>query len=645
MEKVAIAIVKDHLNDENQVNETYKCLFDLGYNIELFNNTDDLYGVEHISDIVNFIMNKYETDQLDLVLISNMKELMFPTFRVYNDLFNAFVLVLNNSNEKKSVVPLLNLFSDLSDRFFNEKLKGYIYLVNLENNYQQLQSKFKYNQIKYFKMISEWSIETEKYPVQSMGKKYIYQGNEYYFVPINSGETKTIKYINSDDTETIDLLSVLREIKNQPQFLAALLYYVFEASTIKNQKTAYDFIQLFNDEIDSTVAGEVLEILVNGDYFVILDFLTRSNLLNALTKMDVAKQRLLEVIYQHLLNDYDHIDHHFTLLMTSLFYVTREGLSTYPDYINDRMKIMEKIVDYYNINISKESKREKDGRSESKRIAIVATQLLSSRHSPSLLVKTIAKALMQEGYEIKIFIDDNYVYSEKEHIFWNLYSSQPSEYLKEEHKSELINLDIPIHYSSTTSSRKERIKTDVKELDVYNPDVVYLMGNDFSMRTWILKDKYPVVVMQMNPEPSAFKGASTYTSKHSINHHNEVIKKYNIDNNRRYQQVRHFVPVPELKKRVGEKLLNIEDNIFNIVTAGNSLDGDLDVEFLSIIKDFLNNHDDVKWVVIGNAKHNLTRKILKNEIERDQVMILPYQTKLLEILVLCQMVLVRSFNQ
>ncbi|WP_054859886.1 glycosyltransferase [Gracilibacillus sp. JCM 18860] len=370
-----------------------------------------------------------------------------------------------------------------------------------------------------------------------------------------------------------------------------------------------------------------------------MPFVEKMSFFSVLVKLGGIKDRILQDMMDELKNDQEHIQYHYPFLINSLFNVSKERVQKYPDIISDRMNIMDRIVNFYRHKISTcYPDRTSHNHKELKRIAIVATQLLGLKHSPTLLVLTIAKYLkkLDQNIEITIFVDDTYIYCQEEFVYPNLYSSTPSQKLKNIHDEFLKDFNVTIKYTNYLLNRQEKLQNEINEIIEFQPDVIYLMGADFSLRSWVLAKAMPVVVMSMSPpEPSSFVNATLYTSMHNEKFVESQYEKINVNKKRQFKQVIHANQLPVPFKNIRRLDLAFDEKDFIMVTAGNRLDGDIDIQFVRIIKKFLKETKSIKWLLVGNAEHRVVHKEMQEEIINNQITFITYEDDLQSLLKIC----------
>ncbi|MFC4403541.1 hypothetical protein [Gracilibacillus xinjiangensis] len=632
MKKIVISIISDLIKvDEESLSDLYRFFSDRNYTIEQFIDVGNEIQIDHLPLLIDQIKTNYSEQLSRVVVISNIKPLLLSWYRCYNTLTDDFVFFVNSDESTRNYskqLDIVTFLSDLDDKSIEQEyLLGKIYFSNLNvdsgfGNFMLTNRRYRF-----FNSLANFSEVNAKPQISQ--KNYTFRKNDYFFKIPGVNTRKSIDLIEevTHNFLTIDqnLLAFVEETDSE------LMFHLFHTISNFNYQTKQKYTDLnkLMELYSKFSINKQRTFYDNFKYFIKknnISFKEKMSFFTVLVKLEGTKDIILQDIMLEIKNDTDHIQYHYPLVINSLFYISKEGVKKYPDVINDRMEIIERITNQYKPELTKKLKNKKETK-KIKKIAIVTSQIISLKHSPSLLTLTIAKYLkrIDSSLEISIFVDDTYIHCKDELVFPNLYYSSPSHKQSQEHKEFLEGQGIKIKYSSPYSNRKSKIQNEVSEIIDFNPDVIYLMGADFSLRSWILAKIIPVVVMSMSPEPSNFKYGQIYTTKYDLNRINYNLDKFNIDNKRRYKQLIHMEESYNSIPKNIKPTIELNSDKFIIVTVGNRLDADIDATFLEIIQEFISKHQDVIWYLIGNAEHKLVRKFLKKEVQGKQVCFIPYE--------------------
>ncbi|QGH34057.1 hypothetical protein GI584_08500 [Gracilibacillus salitolerans] len=646
MKKIVISIISNVLvKDEVVIQETYNFFSDEGYVIEQFLDNEQQIQVDQLPLIIDQIKSKYsEQDLLRVIVISNIRPLILSWFRCYNTIADDFVFLVNSDESIRvyeNQLPIVNYLSEYSDNSISEeKLIGKIYINDfpIESGFGfYLFSFARYN---YFQGLEHF--EERRHQKNIIQKNYVYKNNEYFFFMKGIKERLDIKL---DESHTKPFLNINKKLiallEENPEFM---IHLFVEISNLDERKAfIYDLLMKLIEVYSSFTPDKQINFYSMVKKYIKkskIAFVDKMSFYNILVKLEATKDIILQDIISEIKQDKENIKYHYPLITNSLFYVSKERVEIYPEVINDRMDILERVLNYYNPKtVMKYNSKLKTGRV--KKIAIITSQLLDIKHSPTLLALTVTKYLkkIDPSLEIKIYVDDMYIYCKEELGFPHMYTSINSYKVKQTHDEFLSGIEgIEVVYTNKSDTRKKTLQNEVSEVIDFNPDVIYLMGADFSLRAWELSKQIPTVVMNMTPEPSNFKYGHIYTAKHDVRLFESQLRKFNIkQNDRIFKKVIHGNVLPPLKKDYKRSDLGVGKNDFVIVTAGNRLDGDIDIDFINIIKAFLNKFCNVKWILIGNGNHKLIKRELVNEVNSRRIIFRSYEEDLQSIFKLCDL--------
>lgn len=638
--RILISVISN-LVEHEELNNLYNKFSNEGFIIEQFIDDNSEIQVDSLPALIEFVGNKDECkskqNEVEFVVLSNIRPLLFSWFRCYNSLASNFIFFIEDKGledykfEPAILVQNLSNFNGINE----ETVKGKIYANLSDKNIKTLSSFLLVNNhFCYFDEICNYDFKKILKDTQQ-NKSYVINKFEYAFSL--SSENPLEKVILKEQETNVQINDKFFELMCIKHFY--FLYYFIISNYHSNEisKSIKDnlFIALFKEmkKMSNERQCIIHDLLLSYIKKSELSFKEKAYLISLLVFLN-AKNDLLKDIMYILKADSKNIEYHYPFLMNTFFYLSKDGLSEYTDMYNDRIEVFEKILEFYKQEILisrnqlKKLKR-KELSSSRRKIAIVSGQLLSPNHAPTLMALNRGKYIREHSnFDVKIFVDDMFVYRSEEVVFPYVYSSAQASSLAEIH-SEFLGGNIEIYYSGVNANRLNRIKNFIDEINTYQPDVIYQLGNDYSLPTSLLYRFYPVVIERVGGMPitkwcDIYLGSeldfSIYKMKLLCEYHDPSVK---FD---------EFIPSQKIVKRFNYSL-NEDD--FVLITVGNRLEVDLTEEFLDTINSFLKDNKSGKWLIVGLEYNKIISNKFKRLIDEKKIVFINYEKDLEALYKIC----------
>lgn len=634
--KVLISILKDYDN-QRELDNIYQQFVDHGFVIHQFIDTNGEVQLESLPAILDYVKGCNSDDDFleRIVVLSNMQPLLFSWYRCYNHLVHDYIYVIDEKKYKnydgyqnREIVRVLSEFNGIKD----ETVTGKIYLnINPVNYNVVMDFLLMDDHFVYFDDIQNFDFTRITSPQL---KQKVYQFGEYEitFDFLSSLNTETIKLDWNVIANTINLVvdrDFLVKLEHNCYIFVYFAIYILNQNiplNIKYQLIYIIFSHFGESEKNTYCMKQVIDFLTKKE----LPFIDKSTLLTASVKLQV-KEDLLQHILKFLCDDHENIPFHYPILINSLLYITKNGLKLYPELFKDRSYVMDRILSFYRNHITIDFKGRKR-----KRIAIVTGQLLQKVHAPTSIVINYATNLKKyfPDYEIKIFVDDMFCFCPEEEVILHLYASNISSKMSTVHSNELEPMNIKVYYSNPELDRISRIQMDINAILDFQPDLLFVMGSDFSFAASYLYPYFPIVKFSFGgAENSPY--ADLYISGRGETDLRDEYRYYGITS-RKYVSHQSGLELPIPKKNIKREDLSIAPNDFVMVTVGNRLAVDMDHEFLGIMCDVLEKSDSIKWVIVGlNGVNQYILHPFRKLIEIGKIIIIAYEEDLAALYQIC----------
>jgi len=609
--KVLIAVVSSDVNHE-KLEDILTQFEHVGYRVHVFDKIEEQVELMiDLSTVINYVKD-IEKEIERIVILSNISEFIFSWYRCYNSLADDFIYYLDECTNYENIaiiekIPNVDFYEQLYN--FNgiaqEENQGKIYLTIDFTNFRRVYYFLLVNNnFQFFDDYRNFNFEQSNKKIIT-NKCYRYKGSEYQFITSQDTSNKNIVVIDPEnsfqgfrfDEESCMvwrlhyhlivylMISIDEMLENDPSKRDTMLLMIFQNIKLQDDNAKNYLYRCF-----TAYFGEI-NIL----------FYTKIRFISLLVALGV-KENIYYTIMQLLLDDHQHIEKHYPLLVSSLRYHSQEGILYYKNIYHDREQELTKIINFYNENmvVNFLPMRKKN------RIIIHVTQLLVLQHSPTLWTLNYAKYLKKyyPEYEIQIFVDDIFLYHSNEVAFPYVVFSEPSIKMREIHEEFLKELDITIYYSDYTKGRRERLQEDLEQIYNFSPDIILGLSTEFSIIRGILYDNYPIIDLTLGGlSNSQYADVFMHSYEQSNLEQECNTYNYNRKNLSEGKVVRYQIGLdfPEPHKKLTREEYNISQEDFVMITVGNRLDGEIDDSFIDMICSLLTDKPNVKWVIVGKA--------------------------------------------
>lgn len=304
----------------------------------------------------------------------------------------------------------------------------------------------------------------------------------------------------------------------------------------------------------------------------------------------------------------------------------------YPDYYNDRNKLIEKIA--------KESgfdRASKKTNHKSNKICIICSMLDKSiANSTQRVVKMVTDGLADYFDEIQIVTLDVFSpsKSEKRKLCTSFPRKASVEYSKQI-EALLNNKKIKIHYSMGKNYR-ERMQDALYTIDSYNPDVILDMSDEYSIISYQYSKDYYTVYLPLRGGASSLFYTKILSLKWKAEISNNRFKCIDLD------RIEEWIFPEFVPKSDGEYLrkeYKLDDKDFILVTVGNNT-GSCTDDFINAVVRILKEHENIKWILVGEKGPAYLHLNYKSYLDNCKIIEWGYESNLSALYKMCD-VLVR----
>lgn len=597
--KVLVNLFTSELSESQiiDLSEPFETNGYLIYNLQ-FRITDCYLDI--IDNVLDYLSIEYRVERYSskMVLQSNIKNLMLAWYRLYNDVIDDFILIDQSICDFKSndfiidgLINQLSTFSAIENDMCHRRFY-YRYTHPISRDLLRVVvENYQYDLLKSFKDLDLHAV----YEKKRIRKKYNYKN---YGITLGIDE-EPVELIIDLEKQTIFNNDILLNKITHPSAYFTLFNYTFNSSVSQSQKNRISLLlhREMNKEDKLKLSDNILTYLSICESE--LSFKQIMNYLSLLALLGTEKT-ILKKMLSYIKNDNSSLDYHYALLTYSLFYSSNAGQDEYGTYFLDRVEIMSNLKAYYKTTLNIETVRHKN------HLVIVCGQLLSYTHSPTKVVIDYANNLMKyyPNLKIKIVVEDMFCYSPNELFFVYEYFATESRTVFEEHRK-LLHPSIMIHYSNKNLARKERLQDDVNRIVEFKPQWIMKMGAPDSLLVDQLYDYYPVSSLSM--------GGAEYSEFVDVNFggrckeyvFEERLEKGLVNTSYIYHQLRLGLEFEKSNICLERRELGLRKDNFVIVTVGNRLKAEMDIEFIKGMKAVLKDHSHAKWLIIGLESHPL----------------------------------------
>lgn len=636
--KILLSIISN-IGEIEKLHRIYKDFYDKGFTIEQFETNQGEIQINSLPALIDQVGSKeeYKDKSCEFVVLSNIRPLLFSWFRCYNSVADNFVFFLESTGSVSSYnLQNMDLITHLSSFYSitNETIERKIYINLNDENYNSLSPFLMTNyHFRYFETLDNYDY-SKSVKSEQINKCYYINGVEYDLSYIKEKQVERLLLTKEQQNTQIDNKFINLILNEHFYYLYYFIISIYTTNGIEKNVKNNLFVALFQEMrvMDDKKKIYIHNLLVAYIQKENESFQGKAYFLSLLVIINV-KKNLLQEIMDLLKSDDKGIKYHYPLLMNSLFYVSKSGLLEYKEMYNDRIEVFEKILEYYKNKIStlqlkKAAKRELND--SPKKVALIAGQLLSTKHSPTLAILNRAKYLKKySNCKVKIFVDDMFVYSSGEVAFPYVFSSAEASSLNELHKNFLKEEMVDIYYSKPNISRQDRIIDFIKEVNKFRPDVILNIGNDYSIPSALLYPYYPIFSQRISGIPVT-KWSDIYLGS------KVDFSAYNMQLSCKY--INPSIGIDEFSPPLGivkRSSYQIQEDDFLLVTVGNRLDIDISKEFVKLITSFLKGKRKVKWLLVGPLKNRVVKEEIQPYINKGQIIRIEYEKDLAALYKIC----------
>ena len=596
-------------------------IFDIG---EIDRENFKIEILEQKIDKINKNNNGYE----NITVISNIRDVIFIWYRVYNKLIDNFIFFLDKVNysilkraDNSEVLEEIAEFKGV----YQEELKGKIYTNIDYNNYEQMfEFLFKNFKFRYFDSlmnIEYFNKNRNKESKKNIKKNYILKD-------------KKISFGNGIQEEDVEL-SVEREEEKNVFF-----------DLIDNSKYFYPFYSLFiiknysgNDareillkcfekyeKADDKIKEEIADLILNTRGFEKLNFKEKIGLLSINFGMDTRKHELTTTpILEEIIKDngenaqtYYHILNNMNL---------RECIISGTEYYNNKKNVMKLADNYY------EKKNDLNYKyiGNNKNIMFVVDSLETKNYSGTKLLLDIIEKIKssENNLEILIYSEENFYGIQEENPVILDYNNRKNLYSDKSHIIEVATNkigNIKVIYSDIYKTKEERIQDLVESSKFFSPEII-ITTTVSSNGINILYKIFPIMHLSLGGVNS-INNFDLYLIPHL-----EFIKKlielngisYNKEIMLPFDYTGEFT---ESHKKENREKYYFDDNDFILITVGVRIGSDISAGLAKVISQFINEKKNVKWMLVGDT---IIPEIDKYSEIKNNILKIKYLSNLAEI--------------
>lgn len=471
-----------------------------GYVIEEFEEISKRnFEIQSIYKKISELKLKYGIN-CKIVLISNIKDLLFCSYRIYNSVIDNFVFFIDKINynvlENELYKKLAN-FNNIEE----EELKGKIYFniefknfINLFDFLMQFYNFTQFDNIENFKY-DEIIKRNEEI------KKYIYNEEEYLFL---EKENIYKNILISNERESIDSRLLYEMLDKNIWFIVFYvigLYRKYDIKIVREFTVSY-FSYLKDKKTDEK--HKIAEIIYSTKGIAFLEFKEKVAIFSLFTLFELPVAFTSAFIIKAMIDGENGSEKYYpSVLLDILHYMNRNNLILYKDIRKDLKIVMNRLKKYYIERCGKIETNNYNG--ESKKIAFIVDGLQNKNYSISKFTFALVKNILKYSseYKIKIFTEDNFNTIEEEDILLytitGKYKGSGSFEHRLYHEKEFKDKEVEFVYSDITKPKDVRTNGMLEMIKKYNPEII-LTHTLCSQLTNILYDEYPVVYISMGGE-------------------------------------------------------------------------------------------------------------------------------------------------
>lgn len=587
----------------------------------------DFY-LDMVDTLLNYLTSEHNISPYEekIVLQSNISNLLIAWYRLYNDVVDDFVLIDRKLVSFQSKDALEgNIISQLSSFSVMEKdpCHGrFYYRYSRPINQELLKSlmeSYQYNLVKPFDELDLHMVNQKEKVLK--GYKY----KKQYYKRVIAKDTVDV-LVDLNERRVYQNNIQINEITRSSGYFFTFVY-ILDLSIQDDQKAQAAMLinQQMSDEDKQKVTVYILNYIAVTE--TELSYKQVINLYSFLVMLG-TDNTIMKQMLKYINKDDSHFNDHYTPFTNALFYLARANQREYEDNFLDRLEIMRKLKAYYKPELKIKAHQSDN------RLVIVAGQLLSYNHAPTKIVIDYANNLVKyyPKMKIKIVVEDMFNYSPNELFFVYAFTSADSGTVSKEHK-QLLHPSIEVHYSKSSLSRKKRLQDDINAITRFRPKWILKIGAPDSLAVDQLFDYYPVSSMS--------NGGAEYSECVHVPFGGRSVEEVLAEREQkglsnegyRYEQHTPGLTFPKSRNAIRREEYELKTDDFVIVTVGNRLETEIDETFAERMKNILQEHNHIKWLIVGIGRHEIISSTFQNII--NQVIFISYAQNLMDVYAIC----------
>ncbi|WP_432662696.1 glycosyltransferase [Wukongibacter baidiensis] len=622
MKKILLTFIYNY-SDDIEYEDIVSNFSNRNYDIHCFNGIElNNFPIDRLPDIIKELKDQYE-DEISFSVISNIREVITIWYRVYNQLVDKFICLIDDieltfsNTESEGLFKNLALFNSIENEFHDTSRR--IYLNIKGSNYKKIISFLSRNSnYKYFDDLINIDYDDIQPVSFEFYKSYILDNYQYCF-PVWDIQSK--HEIRIDKRVTLENEKI-SSIAKSPYYIFILSIFNLEERDFSKVKVLIKTVnKILNSEQKLYFEKKLKEYIIDKNN----NFPDRLGIASLLAS--IKSKDSLGLVFEMLKEDYEHINLHYGMLYNILCYITNNLFEYNANYLEDMSIELDKIMTYYLNHMSLEYKKEYN---EDGDIVIITDQLLNLGHSPSKLVLDFCKEFskLYPDKTIYLFVEDSLKIRQDEISLLTVFMSAESIYSQETHREYLKgHNNVRIIYSNCSNYKFQRTREFVYKIIDINPKIILSYSN-ISITSRILYDYYPTVYYTM--------GSIYQIAKCDVFVAYEKMRDFGFYN----KDITCFLK-PAFKSysktdNISRESRGFKDEDFIMVTVGNRLEGEISDEYFLLISNFLKKHEKAKWIIIGgfNLRDRFEKFKLDNEVTK-QIVNIKYESKLQDFYSVC----------
>lgn len=324
----------------------------------------------------------------------------------------------------------------------------------------------------------------------------------------------------------------------------------------------------------------------------------------------------------------DWYDIQYSLLLETNFIEMFAPENIYSEYYVEKKALMEKLALFYwgkpiGTFVSKRKKR----------IAFCTNTWRDQRYSIGIAIATLANEFVKQGYEVSIFIENQYIHSG---LLKNILCPElliSAEKYKKQHRQMLLP-EVEVNYNSG-HTMAQRVQNYIAAVFAYEPVCILDITDENSCCSRVLYESIPSIYFPMR----SGHGSSAFFHKHLTNDSKrmkQILKKYSCFSEELLVEIVTGIteyPKP-FKKYCKQEIIRRKD-AFVLVTVGNRLKTDMDKDWIDTLLAILKKNSDFVWIIVGKEVPEYIHRILQCKLLKNQIILWGFEEDLAGLFQIC----------